>query len=143
MLNQIRSCIYAVSGLHLACLALGVKKNDLVWTVPNTYAASANCAINCGAKVDFVDICPDTFNISVKKLEKKLIKAKMKKKLPKVLIPVHLGGQPYEQKKIWRLSKRYKFKIIEDASHALGAKHYGESVGSCKWSDITVLVFIQ
>ena len=129
------------SGLHLACLALGVGEGDIVWTVPNTYAASANCAINCGAKVDFVDICSDTFNISIKKLENKLILAKKKKKLPKVLIPVHLAGQPYEQKKIWKLSKKYKFKIIEDASHALGAKHYREKVGSCKWSDIAVFSF--
>jgi len=129
------------SGLHLACLALGVGKDDIVWTVPNTYAASANCAINCGAKVDFVDICPETFNISVDELENKLIKAKKFKKLPKVLIPVHLGGQPYEQKKIWELSKKYRFKIIEDASHAFGAKHYGEIVGSCRWSDITVFSF--
>ena len=96
------------SGLHLACLALGVGEGDIVWTVPNTYAASANCAINCGAKVDFVDICSDTFNISIKKLENKLILAKKRNKLPKVLIPVHLAGQPYEQKKIWKLSKKFR-----------------------------------
>jgi dTDP-4-amino-4,6-dideoxygalactose transaminase len=129
------------SSLHLACLAVGIKTGDIVWTVPITYAASANCAINCGAKIDFVDICPETFNISVKKLEEKLITAKKKNKLPKLIIPVHLAGQPYEQKEIWKLSKKYKFKIIEDASHAIGAKHYGENVGSCKWSDITVFSF--
>ena len=92
------------SSLHIACLALGVKKNDIVWTVPNTFAASANCAINCGAKIDFVDINNKTFNISIEKLKNKLILAKKNKKLPKVIIPVHLGGQPSEQKKIWKLS---------------------------------------
>ena len=129
------------SSLHLACLALNIKKGDLVWTVPNTYAASANCAINCGAKIDFVDINSETFNISVLELEKKLIQAKKKKKLPSVVIPVHFAGQPTDQKKIWKLSKKYRFKIIEDASHSLGAKHQKELVGSCRWSDITVFSF--
>ncbi len=130
----------ASSALHLACLALGIKKNDIVWTVPNTFAASANCAIHCGAKIDFVDIDEFTFNISMTELEKKLIRTP-KKKLPKLLIPVHLGGQPSEQKKIWSLSKKFKFKILEDASHSIGAKHFGEPVGSCKWSDVTVFSF--
>ena len=129
------------SSLHLACLAIGIKKGDIVWTVPITYAASANCALNCGAKIDFVDICDKTFNISIIDLKKKLILAKKKNNLPKAIIPVHLGGQPYEQKEVWKLSKKYNFKIIEDASHAIGSKHYGESVGSCKWSDITVFSF--
>ena len=129
------------SSLQLACLAIGIKKGDIVWTVPSTYAASANCAINCGAKIDFVDICPETFNISLKNLNEKLRIAKKRKKLPKVIIPVHLGGQPYEQKEIWKLSKKYNFKIIEDASHAIGAKHYGEKVGSSRWSHITVFSF--
>ena len=129
------------SSLHLACLALDLKKNDIVWTVPITYAASANCAINCGAKVDFVDINPQTFNISLEKLEEKLKRAKKIKKLPKIIIPVHLGGTPYEQKKLWILSKKFNFKIIEDASHAIGARHYNEKVGSCRWSDITVFSF--
>ena len=129
------------SSLQLACLALGLEKNDLVWTVPVTYAASANCAINCGAKVDFVDICPDTFNLSIDKLKQKLAIAKKIKKLPKIIIPVHLAGLPYEQKKLWELSKKYKFKIIEDASHAIGAKHYNQKVGNCKWSHITVFSF--
>ena len=129
------------SSLHLACLAIGIKKGDIVWTVPITYAASANCALNCGAKIDFVDICNQTFNISIIDLKKKLKLAKKKNKLPKELIPVHLGGQPYEQKEVWKLSKKYNFKVIEDASHAIGSKHYGESVGSCKWSDITVFSF--
>ena len=129
------------SSLHLACLAIGIKKGDIVWTVPITYAASANCAINCGATIDFIDICDQTFNISVVDLKKKLEIAKKKNLLPKAIIPVHLGGQPYEQKEVWKLSRRYNFKIIEDASHAIGAKHYGENVGSCKWSDITVFSF--
>ena len=129
------------SSLHLACLAIGIKKGDIVWTVPITYAASANCALNCGAKIDFVDICDQTYNISIIDLKKKLELAKKKNNLPKAIIPVHLGGQPYEQKEVWKLSKKYNFKIIEDASHAIGAKHYGESVGSCKWSDITVFSF--
>jgi len=127
------------SSLHLACLALGVSKNDIVWTVPNTFAASANCAINCGAKVDFVDIDPETWNIDIKNLEKKLLSSK--KKLPKVLISVHFAGQPTEQKKIHQLSKKFKFKIIEDASHSIGSKHHNEKTGSCRWSDITVFSF--
>ncbi len=131
----------ASSALHLACLALGIKKGDLVWTVPNTFVASANCAINCGATVDFVDIDQDTWNISINELEKKLIKAKRNKKLPKLLVPVHFAGQPTEQKKIWELSKKFKFKILEDASHSIGATHKKEKTGSCKWSDITVFSF--
>ena len=129
------------SALHIACLALGIKKGDLVWTVPNTFVASANCAINCGAKIDFVDIDKYTFNISIKSLKKKLELAKKKKKLPKVIIPVHLGGQPTQQKEIWHLSKKFKFKVLEDASHSIGARHYGEKVGSCRWSHITVFSF--
>jgi len=131
----------ASSALHIACLALNLKSKDIVWTVPNTFAASVNCAINCGAKIDFVDIDLDTWNISLPELEKKLIIAKKKNKLPKILIPVHFAGQPTEQKKIWHLSKKYKFKIIEDASHSIGSSHFGEIVGSCKWSDITVFSF--
>ena len=128
------------SALHLACLALGLKKNDNVWTVPNTYAATVNCAINCGAIIDFVDIDSTTWNISTEKLELKL-RSTPKKKLPKIVIPVHFAGQPTEQKKIWYLSKKYGFKIIEDASHSFGARHFNEPVGSCKWSDITVFSF--
>jgi len=128
------------SALHLACLALGLKKNDNVWTVPNTYAATVNCAINCGAIIDFVDIDSKTWNISIEKLELKL-RSVPKKKLPKIVIPVHFAGQPTEQKKIWYLSKKYGFKLIEDASHSFGAKHFNDPVGSCKWSDITVFSF--
>ena len=128
------------SALHLACLALGLKKNDNVWTVPNTYAATVNCAINCGAIIDFVDIDSTTWNISIEKLELKL-RSVPKNKLPKIVIPVHFAGQPTEQKKIWYLSRKYGFKIIEDASHSFGARHFNEPVGSCKWSDITVFSF--
>ncbi len=131
----------ASSALHLGCLALGLKKNDIVWTVPNTFVASANCAINCGASIDFVDIDKDTWNISLEELKKKLVKAKKKKKLPKLIIPVHFAGQTSEQKKIWELSKKYNFKILEDASHSIGASHKKEISGSCKWSDITVFSF--
>lgn len=129
------------SSLHLACLALGLKKNDIVWTVPNTFAASANCAINCGAKIDFVDIDTETWNIDTKSLQKKLIESKKKNRLPKVLIPVHFAGQATDQREIWKLSKKFNFKIIEDASHSFGAKYFGERVGSCKWSHITVFSF--
>ena len=131
----------ASSALHIACIALGIKKDDVVWTVPNTFAASANCAINCGAEVDFVDIDADNWNISIFELEKKLKQAKKKKKLPKLLIPVHFAGLPTEQKKIWELSKKYKFNILEDASHSIGAKFINEPVGSCKYSDISVFSF--
>lgn len=131
----------ATSALHVACMALKVQKGDIVWTSPNTFVSSANVALLCGAKIDFVDIDPSTYNISVTELEKKLIKAKKSNKLPKIIIPVHFGGQPTDQKEIWKLSKKYKFKIIEDASHSLGAKHLNERVGSCKWSDVVVLSF--
>ena len=131
----------ATSALHISCLALGLKKNDYVWTVPNTFVASANCGALCGAKVDFVDIDINSFNISIKKLNEKLVLAKKQKKLPKILIPVHFAGTPYDQEEVFKLSKQYKFKIIEDASHALGATYKNNTVGSCKWSDITVFSF--
>ena len=128
----------ATSALHAACASLGVTNGDLVWTSAITFVASANCAIYCGAKIDFVDIEPTTNNMCVFSLEKKLIKAKKKLQLPKVLIPVHLSGLSCDMKKIYQLSKKYNFKIIEDASHAIGAKYDGKYVGSCKYSDITV-----
>ena len=130
----------ATSGLYLACRALGLKKNDYAWTTPNTFVSSANCIINCGAKVDFVDIDKDTFNIDIELLEKKLKKTN-KKKIPKIVIPIHFAGCPYDQKKLFNLSKKYKFKIIEDASHAIGAKNNGQKVGNCKWSDFVVYSF--
>lgn len=131
----------ATSALHVSCLALGLRKNDLMWTVPNSFVASANCGLYCGANIDFVDINIETGNIDVSKLNEKLLIAKKRNKLPKILIPVHFAGQPTDQSEIWKLSKKYGFKIIEDASHSLGARHRKELVGSCKWSDITVFSF--
>ena len=131
----------ATSALHIACLALGLSKGDILWTTPITFVASANCALYCNAKVDFVDIDSKTFNLSVSNLEKKLISAKKKGKLPKILIPTHLGGQSCEMDKIKDLSKKYHFNIIEDASHALGGRYKKRKVGNCKYSDITVFSF--
>ena len=131
----------ATSGLHLACLAIGLKKGDWLWTTTNSFVASANCGLLCGAKVDLIDIDLKTYNISIEDLKKKLAIAKKKKKLPKVLIPVHFAGRPYEMKEIFKLSKKYNFKIIEDASHALGSKIYGNKIGSCKYSDLCVFSF--
>ncbi len=131
----------ATSALHISCLSLGLKAGDVMWTVPNSFVASANCGLYCGAKVDFVDIDVETFNMDVIKLEEKLIESKKKNNLPKIVIPVHFAGQSSEQKKIWMLSKKYGFKIIEDASHSLGAKHRNQKVGNCKWSDIVIFSF--
>tara|TARA_A100001015_G_scaffold307893_1_gene404564 strand:+ start:4324 stop:4830 length:507 start_codon:yes stop_codon:yes gene_type:complete len=111
----------ATSGLHLACLSLGLKKNDYLWTVPNSFVASSNCALYCGASVEFVDINSNTWNIDENLLEKKLLQTPSKK-LPKILVVVHYAGEPANLKKIFSLSKKFKFKIIEDASHALGSK---------------------
>ena len=131
----------ATSALHSACLALGLKYGDYLWTSPNTFVASANCAIYCGAKVDFVDIDLDTYNISVTKLEEKLIEAKKANTLPKIIIPVHFAGQSCDMKRIYELSKLYGFSIIEDASHAIGSKYLNKPVGNCSYSDITVFSF--
>lgn len=131
----------ATSALHISCKALDVQKGDLVWTSPNTFVASANCAKLCGAEVDFVDIDEMTFNMSTKILEDKLVKAKKNNRLPKVVIPVHMAGQSCDMKKIFDLSKEYNFKIIEDASHALGASYYKKKVGNCEYSDIVVFSF--
>ena len=131
----------ATSALHIACLAIGVKKNDIVWTSPISFVASANCALYCGAKIDFVDINIDTFNMSIDSLKKKLIVAKKKDKLPKVVIPVHLAGYTCEMIEIHKLSKKYGFKIIEDASHAIGASYNNKKIGSCHYSDIAVFSF--
>jgi dTDP-4-amino-4,6-dideoxygalactose transaminase len=121
-------------------MALGVKKGDYVWTSPISFVASANCAIYCGANVDFVDIDLDTFNLSSKKLEEKL-KMTKKSKLPKVVIPVHMGGLSCDMKAINILAKKYKFKILEDASHALGGTYNQKKIGSCEYSDIAVFSF--
>lgn len=131
----------ATSALHAACLALGVGKDDWVWTSPITFVATANCALYCGAKVDFVDINPDTLNMSIDELRAKLEVAKKQNRLPKVVIPVHMAGQSCEMDKIHELSKIYGFKIIEDASHAIGASYKDSKVGSCEFSDITVFSF--
>ncbi len=128
----------ATSALHIACLALDLKKGDWLWTSPNTFVATANCGLFCGAQVDFVDIDLDTFNMSSVQLEKKLIAAKKRKCLPKVVIPVHFAGQSCEMKKIKELSKIYGFSIIEDASHAIGGRYLEKPVGNCEFSDITV-----
>lgn len=131
----------ASSALHIACLALDLKKGDRIWTSPNSFVASANCGLYCGAKVDFVDIDPSTYNLCVDELKKKLIKAKKEKKLPKILIPVHFAGQSCNMKKIYSLSKDYGFKIIEDASHAIGGKYLKKPIGGCKYSDVTIFSF--
>jgi UDP-4-amino-4,6-dideoxy-N-acetyl-beta-L-altrosamine transaminase len=131
----------ATSALHIACMALGLGKNDWLWTSPVTFVASANCGLYCGAKVDFVDIDPRTYNLCPQALERKLIKAEKTGKLPKVLVPVHLCGQPCDMAAIHALGQRYGFKIIEDASHAIGGKYQGEFIGNGRCSDITVFSF--
>ncbi len=131
----------ATSALHLACLALGVGKGDRVWTSPITFVASANCALYCGASIDFVDINPRTYNISVECLEEKLRAARATNSLPKVVIPVHLCGQPCDMASIYALGQQYGFRIIEDASHAIGARYRGQPIGNCRYSDIAVFSF--
>ena len=131
----------ATSALHIACLALGVGKGDAVWTSPTTFVASANCALYCGAEVDFVDIDPRTYNMSVERLAQKLESANKLGKLPKVVIPVHLCGQSCDMAAIRALGQQYGFKIIEDASHAIGGKYKGETIGNCRYSEITIFSF--
>ncbi len=134
------SCINASSGLILACKSIGLKKKDIVWTSVNSYIATANCAMHCGASLDFVDIELDNYNIDIEKLKLKLKKTN-KKYLPKLIIVVHIAGMPVDMKKVYKLSKQYKFKIIEDASHAFGSKYYNERIGNCRYSDLTVFSF--
>lgn len=131
----------ATSALHIACVALGVGPGDMVWTSPITFVASANCALYCGARVDFVDIDPKTYNLSVECLQIKLEQAEKLGALPKVVIPVHLSGQSCDMEGIHALSLRYGFKIIEDASHAIGGRYKGEPIGNCRYSDMTVFSF--
>ncbi|MDX7784991.1 MULTISPECIES: UDP-4-amino-4,6-dideoxy-N-acetyl-beta-L-altrosamine transaminase [Aeromonas] len=131
----------ATSALHIACLALGLGPGDVLWTSPVTFVASANCGLYCGAKVDFVDIDPDTYNLCPKQLEKKLIAAKANGTLPKIVVPVHLCGQPCDMEAISRLATEYGFKVIEDASHAIGGSYLNEPIGNCRYSDITVFSF--
>lgn len=131
----------ATSALHLACLALGLGPGDWLWTTPITFVASANCALYCGAQVDFVDIDPRTYNLCPKALELKLVKAEREGRLPKIVVPVHLCGQSCDMVAIHALAQRYGFSIIEDASHAIGGKYKGGYVGSGRYSDITVFSF--
>ena len=134
----VNSC---TSALHIACLALGLGPGDILWTSPITFVASANCALYCGASVDFVDIEPDTALMSVEKLKDKLEWAEKEGKLPKIVIPVHFAGQPCDMEEIYNLGQKYGFKIIEDAAHSIGAKYQNEPVGNCRYSDITVFSF--
>lgn len=131
----------ATSALHIACMAAGLGTDDILWTTPNTFVASANCGRYCGAAVDFVDIDDRTYNMSVEKLEEKLIYAKKKGKLPKVVIPVHFSGQSCEMDKIAMLAKEYGFTVIEDASHGIGGSYKQEKIGSCIYSEMTVFSF--
>ena len=131
----------ATSALHLACLALGLGPGDRLWTTPITFVASANCCLYCGAQVDFVDIDPRTYNLSPQALERKLIAAEKAGTLPKIVVPVHLCGQPCEMEAIYSLSQRFGFKIIEDASHAIGGTYQGEPIGNGRYSDITIFSF--
>ncbi|AWL30338.1 UDP-4-amino-4,6-dideoxy-N-acetyl-beta-L-altrosamine transaminase [Acinetobacter defluvii] len=131
----------ATSALHIACLALGLGKGDILWTSPITFVASSNCALYCDADVDFVDIDPQTYNMSVTALKLKLEQAQKDNKLPKIVVPVHLCGQPCDMVGIYALSQEYGFKIIEDASHAIGGKYREAYVGAGQYSDVTIFSF--
>ena len=131
----------ATSALHIALMALDVSSGDIVWTSPNTFVASSNAALYCGASVDFVDIDPVTYNISVRALSDKLVHAKKMGRLPKVVIPVHLTGQPSDMVQIYELALLYGFKVVEDASHAIGGRYYDQPIGNCAYSDVTVFSF--
>ena len=131
----------ATSALHIACLALDLGPGDWLWTSPISFTASANCGLYCGAQVDFVDIDPRTYNLCPDALERKLVQAEAAGRLPKVVVPVHLCGQPCDMARIKALSQRYGFRIIEDASHAIGGRYKEHPVGNCEYSDITVFSF--
>ncbi len=131
----------ATSALHIACLALGLGPGDRLWTSPITFLASANCGIYCGADIDFVDIDPRTYNLSPAALERKLEQARREGTLPKVVVPVHLSGQPCDMQAIHALAQHYGFRVIEDASHAIGGRYLDEPIGNCRYSDITVFSF--
>ncbi|MEG4441127.1 UDP-4-amino-4,6-dideoxy-N-acetyl-beta-L-altrosamine transaminase [Microcoleus sp. AT9_B5] len=131
----------ATAGLHIACLAAGLSAGDVLWTSPNTFVASANCGLYCGADVDFVDMDPQTYNLSMEMLEQKLTQAEQQGKLPKVVVPVHFAGQSCEMEQIFALSRKYGFTILEDASHAIGARYQNNPVGSCLFSDMAVFSF--
>lgn len=131
----------ATSALHIACLAMDLGPGDWLWTTPNTFVASANCALYCGAQVDFVDIDPRTYNLCPQALEEKLVEAEKSGRLPKIVVPVHLSGQPCDMAAIHALSQKYGFRIIEDASHSIGGRYKDEPIGNCRYSDITVFSF--
>lgn len=131
----------ATSALHVACMALGLGPGHWLWTSPVTFVASANCALYCGAQVDFVDIDPATWNLCPRALEAKLVEAEKKGRLPKVVVAVHLCGQPCDMQAIHALAKKYGFRIVEDASHAVGGRYRGEPIGNGRYSDITVFSF--
>ena len=131
----------ATSALHIACLSLGLKKGDALWTSPISFVASSNAGLYCGANVDFVDIDYRSNNMCIVALENKLIDAKINNSLPKIVMPVHMGGFSCDMEEIYKLSKKYNFKIIEDASHAIGGKYKDKPVGACIYSDITVFSF--
>ena len=131
----------ATSALHIACLALELGKGDWLWTSPNSFVASANCGLYCGANIDFVDIDPKTYNLCIDKLEKKLIQAEKEGKLPKIIVPVHFAGQSCDMKRLHVLSNKYGFSTIEDASHAIGGKYLDYPIGNCNYSNITIFSF--
>ena len=131
----------ATSALHVACLALGLGNGDLLWTTPNTFVASANCGLLCGAEVSFVDIEETTGLMCTQDLRRRLVSAKKKGRLPKIVVPVHLSGSSCDMEEIATLSKEFGFRVIEDASHAIGGSHKGHNVGSCKFCDIAVFSF--
>lgn len=131
----------ATAALHLAYLSLGLGEGDLLWTSPITFVSTANAALYCGAEVDFIDIDPKTFNLSIDSLKNKLKIASKANKIPKIVVPVHFAGQSCEMKEIWSLSREYGFKVVEDASHALGASYLNQKVGSCAYSDVAVFSF--
>jgi UDP-4-amino-4,6-dideoxy-N-acetyl-beta-L-altrosamine transaminase len=131
----------ATAALHISCLAAGLKPGDILWTSTNTFVASANCGLYCGANIDFVDIDPCTYDLGISALEKKLAQAERQGKLPRVIIPVHFAGQSCEMECIAALSKQYGFSVIEDASHAIGGHYQNNPVGSCAFSEMTVLSF--
>ncbi|MFM8814649.1 MAG: aminotransferase class I/II-fold pyridoxal phosphate-dependent enzyme, partial [Actinomycetes bacterium] len=131
----------ATSMLHIACLALGVTDGDLVWTSPISFVASANCALYCGAEIDFVDIDSETFNMSPVALAAKLELAQKSNRLPKVIIPGHMGGQSCDIQSIGLLAQHYGIRVIEDASHAVGGSYNSQRIGNCAYSDITIFSF--
>lgn len=131
----------ATSALHVTCMALGLGQGDWLWTSPVTFVASSNCALYCGADVDFVDIDPRTYNLCPEALARKLAAAKRDGRLPKIVVPVHLSGQPCDMEAIHKLSREYGFRIIEDASHAVGGRYKDEPIGNCRYSDVTIFSF--